>query len=360
MKALVAVADYPNDSGNKSMMFVHTRNKYYIQNDIDVTVLNFSATENYVIDGVKVITLGTYTANAKQYDVLICHAPNLRNHYIFLKKFSNLFKRKMFFFHGHEIVKIGKVYPKAFDFKRKSQLDKYIQSVYDIFKLKVWKKYFNKKYNEDIMVFVSESLKNDFLTFTGIQWENIQKRCYVINNSVGYVFEKKSYHYEGEKDYDFITIRSDIDNSVYCIDLIAEAANMNPDKKFLIIGKGKYFKYNNMPKNITHINNTLKQEELIAYINKSKVALMPTRRDSQGVMACELATYGIPVITSDLTVCKEMFSDFANVIMTSEKNIVQICKAERPNVQINGKCDKFFHIKTIMREIELIREVVTV
>ena len=33
---------------------------------------------------------------------------------------------------------------------------------------------------------------------------------------------------------------------------------------------------------------------------------MPTRQDTQGVMTCEFATYGIPVITSDLEVCREM------------------------------------------------------
>lgn len=34
---------------------------------------------------------------------------------------------------------------------------------------------------------------------------------------------------------------------------------------------------------------------------------MPTRRDTQGVMSCELITYGILLVVSDLPVCREMF-----------------------------------------------------
>lgn len=40
---------------------------------------------------------------------------------------------------------------------------------------------------------------------------------------------------------------------------------------------------------------------------------MLTRRDTQGVMSCELVTYGIPLITSDLPVCHEIFGDLINV-----------------------------------------------
>lgn len=52
-------------------------------------------------------------------------------------------------------------------------------------------------------------------------------------------------------------------------------------------------------------------------IDKSKCALMLTRRDTQGVMSCELATYGIPLITSDLPVCKEIFRNVPNVSFIS-------------------------------------------
>ena len=52
---LVLVQDYPNNSGGVVLMYVHVRNKYYIQHDIDVTVLNFSSSDDYIIDNIKVI-----------------------------------------------------------------------------------------------------------------------------------------------------------------------------------------------------------------------------------------------------------------------------------------------------------------
>ena len=39
-KILVAVEDYPNNSGGVALMYVHTRNKAYMAEGIDVTVLN--------------------------------------------------------------------------------------------------------------------------------------------------------------------------------------------------------------------------------------------------------------------------------------------------------------------------------
>lgn len=48
-----------------------------------------------------------------------------------------------------------------------------------------------------------------------------------------------------------------------------------------------------------------------------------TRRDTQRVMSCELATYGIPLITSDLPVCRERFSRLDSVSFISN-NIKQV------------------------------------
>ena len=52
---------------------------------------------------------------------------------------------------------------------------------------------------------------------------------------------------------------------------------------------------------------------MIDLLNKSRCALMPTRTDAQGVMACEMATFGIPLVTTDLPVCHEVFDTFVNV-----------------------------------------------
>ena len=49
-KILVLVENYPDNKGGVSLMYVHVRNKYYIQHGIDVTVLSFATKTDYVID----------------------------------------------------------------------------------------------------------------------------------------------------------------------------------------------------------------------------------------------------------------------------------------------------------------------
>lgn len=109
-KILVLVQDYPNNNGGVALMYVHVRNKYYIQHNIDVTVLNFSSVDDYVIDNIRVITENTYKEKNIKYDLVVSHAANIKNHYRFLKKYDNRFEHMIFFFHGHEVVMLNEVY----------------------------------------------------------------------------------------------------------------------------------------------------------------------------------------------------------------------------------------------------------
>ena len=118
-KILVLVQNYPNNEGGVALMYVHVRNKYYIQHNIDVTVLNFSSQDDYIIENIKVITEDTYKNENKKYDAVVSHAANIKNHYRFLKKYENRFKHMIFFFHGHEVVKINEVYPKPYYYMKK-------------------------------------------------------------------------------------------------------------------------------------------------------------------------------------------------------------------------------------------------
>ena len=54
MRVLVLSAAYPEPSGSRNMYYVHTRNTYYRKAGIEVEVLNFSAADEYQIDGIKV------------------------------------------------------------------------------------------------------------------------------------------------------------------------------------------------------------------------------------------------------------------------------------------------------------------
>ncbi|WP_200862518.1 glycosyltransferase [Photorhabdus temperata] len=138
---------------------------------------------------------------------------------------------------------------------------------------------------------------------------NIEKNTHIINNSSNIIFFEKSFDEKLYKKGDFITIRP-LDDSKYSVDLVVALAKNNPNYTFTIYGKGSFFKYNKKPENVIHIETFIHQKDIPDILNQYKVAVMPTRLDAQGVMMCEMATYGMPIITSDLPICKEMLSDF--------------------------------------------------
>ena len=43
IKVLIAAADYPDNNGKVTLMYIHTRNLYYAAHGINVTVFNFKA-----------------------------------------------------------------------------------------------------------------------------------------------------------------------------------------------------------------------------------------------------------------------------------------------------------------------------
>jgi len=231
VKVLILAADYPDLNGKIALFYIHTRSMYYVENGIDVEVLNFRAKNDYVVDGVKVITLNSYKNNKNNYDLLVLHAPNLRNHYIFLKKYGKKFKKHLFFFHGHEVLIINKDYSKPYKYMEKKF--KFLRNIYDSFKLKVWHKYFNKYNDKSYYIFVSNWMKEMFLKNTKINEEMIKNHSYITYNSVGEIFEKELYDFEKEKEYDYITIRGNIDGSKYAIDIVNQLAYNNPESKFL-------------------------------------------------------------------------------------------------------------------------------
>ena len=356
-KVLVLVADYPNNNGGVALMYVHVRNKYYVQHDIDVTVLNFAALEDYVIDGISVITLKEYEKQSKLYDVLVLHASNIRNHYKFLKKYDNRFPHIIFFYHGHECVRINEVYPEPYDYMKKGKFRVAFQDLYDSFKLSIWNKYLPKVAYKSDYVFVSNWLYQEFQKYVGLENSDLHNHVHVINNSVGEEFERYSYQYQGDKTYDFITIRSYMDDSKYCVDLVNELAEKYFQYSFLIIGRGKYYDTHKKPNNVTWIDRFLTHKEIRDYIDQSRCGLLLTREDTQGVMTCELAEYGIPVITSDIDVCKEICGDLKNVELISnnlsESDLTQIYNSLLLGIPYS-KQGKFSYKNTVEIEESLI------
>ncbi len=309
MKLLILTNGYPDNDGSLSRMFVHVRSQYYKNAGLDVDVLNFLAKKNYQIDGISVISLSSYKSG--KYDIAICHSCNLRNHYIFLKKYEKDFKQIFFFFHGFEVMRLNKDYPKPYDYINRSKIKEIGIDCYDNLKLMLWRRYYKTLIGKASYIFVSNYLYRKFVQ--NVRLEIPQGKQYIINNGVGDYFIRNSYDRISEKKYDFITIRSDLDGSKYAVDIIFEDARLNPDCSFLVIGKGDFFKYNKKSDNITYIEGTLPHDKIVEYLNMCRCALMPTRWDTQGVMSCEMVTYGIPLITSDIPICREIFEGCRNV-----------------------------------------------
>lgn len=360
MVILVLSMDYPRPDGSHERMFVHVRNLYYKQKGIDVTVINFACSYDYQIDGIRVITLTTYKKENKQYDIVVSHASNLRNHYVFLQRYEKKFPHIVFFFHGHEVLKLNESYPKPYPYmKNHSLLMRKAQDCYDWLKLALWKRYYKELASKSHFIFVSNWIYSQFKKNIGLDNAALNHHCLIINNSIGHIFETASYDYASPKKYDFITIRSNLDGSKYGVDIVVKMADVNPQAKFLLIGKGRYFDYNKKPQNLCWIDKTLDHSQMLEYLDESRCAILMTREDTQGVMTCELAAYGMPVITSDIEVCHEFFATMPNVKMISnegEQPVMDICRELEKGLPY-PKDHTYFAENTIAKEVELFKEI---
>lgn len=356
MKVLVLAADYPNNDGGVTLMYIHARNRVYIKSGIEVDVINFNTNDCYEYEGVNVITLSKYKESNKKYDVLISHASNLRNHYRFLKKFGDRFPRFIFFFHGHEVLKIRDTYSTPYPYiKNRGISNSFIQDIYDAFKLKIWRRYYPTVASKSQFIFVSGWMYNKFKKYVKI--ETPENKTFIIPNNVGTIFEKANYNVGTKKDFDFVTIRSNLDGSKYSIDIVNRIAKENPEYRFLVIGKGQFFNYFEKSGNIKWINGSLTHEEIPQILDRARCALMPTRLDAQGVMMCEMATYGIPLMTSDIDICQEISLLLNNVIMISNSGKVSLKEYDEriDEMMILPKNRYFFEENTVGREIRIIK-----
>lgn len=356
MRVLVLVEDYPDNCGNKAMMYVHTRNKYYTENGIDVEVLCFKCKEAYTFEKIRVIPREMYDAK-EEYDILIAHAANLKHHYRFIRKYEFLYKKIIFFFHGHEVLKINKVYSKPYEYVKTNKYKVFLQDVYDEFKLLIWRNYFKKINEKTHYIFVSTWMQNEFFKWTKIKPQMISERSSITYNCVGEDFEKGFFDETCEKKYDFVTIRSNLDGSKYAMDLVMKLAKNTPEARFLVVGKGCFFVHNEKPDNVVWLNKTMNHIEIIKMLNLSRYALMPTRTDAQGLMMCEMAAFGIPVITSDIPVCHEIFDGFSNSFFISNDDSNLSLDYYLKSEAVCVKDTRFYMSKTVGNEIDIITKV---
>ncbi|MFL2077340.1 glycosyltransferase [Marinilactibacillus psychrotolerans] len=365
MKILVLCSNYPDLGGKTGGMFFHVRNLYYKDNGTNVHVLNFSANQNYTKDGIDVFSF-THFENKlvnEEYDILLCHAPHISHHYRFLMKYSKMFKNIVFIFHGNEVFKTKVILPKEYSFMNNNKLYSTLRrNIKDEVKLHLWRKLFEKLAYKSQFVFVSNWMREQFYKFTKINRDILNGRNHVIYNSIGKPFEENKYDKNKSKKYDFITIRNNLDGAKYGIDIVNNLAKSNANYKFLVIGKGEFFKYYDKAPNIELIQKELSHEEILNYLNESRFGLLPTLWDSQGLMTCEFASFGIPTITSDIEICHEILGDFNNVefIENEEVNLdlTNIVKKLQSKT-INDRNVKYYAANTSGKELELFKKILT-
>jgi glycosyltransferase involved in cell wall biosynthesis len=307
MRILVIAQDYPSNANPYAMSYVHTRCVGYKHRGHEVEVLSFNSKTDYVYDGISI--KNEQNVRWELYDRIACHAPNLRNHVRFLKRVIG--KRIVFFFHGHEVLRTSD-YPAPYSWNKQTKLRAIGRALYDEFKLPLLRRFLldTSKRNSVSLIFVSQWMKEQFERTLNVS-ADAHWPVNIVPNPVHDAFLQRMYQPADSFAADFITIRP-LDESKYCIDLVTEAARKNPNKTFHVFGRGQYFRRNIPPKNLTWFDKFLVQPEIPDLLNKYRCALMPTRYDAQGVMACEMASFGIPVITSDFEVCVEMLRSFDN------------------------------------------------
>lgn len=340
-QVLVLVQGYPDEHNRYNMAYVHSRLLGYQQAGLNVTVLSFSASTDYVFEGISVVTEKSCLKHASHNTLLIAHAPNLRNHMRFLLLYGHRFSHRFFFFHGHEVLEKRLYYPEPYAYMPQAHtLYQTLDRVYDKAKLRILRRLISRWLQQKRLhlIFVSEWMLNAFVENVQLSRNEIMPFSQVIPNAVHPAFLQKQWRADGPFQADVITIRP-LDNSKYAIDQVLGFAHQFPELSFHVFGKGKYFIHHPPPPNLIWEDAFLKPEDIVRKLKNYRAALMPTRLDAQGVMMCELASSGIPLMTSDLPICREMLKDFHRVYFLNGQNdplpeiIEQLCQLPPPSKQ---------------------------
>ena len=355
MKILILAERYTKGA-DYSLQYIHSRNIRYIENNIYVTVLNFSEKNRYSIDGITVYGEQELLKNAPldEFDIVLSHAPNLKNHFRFILKHKKKIKRILFFIHGHEVLIKDKYYPKPYQYQKRKLAHQIIHFMYDRVKVKLVKyliTYLLKRVQLHI-VFVSQWMEDEFYRCIKIHKVDLKNKTSIIPNPVNQIFIDNQYSPSNDLLGDFITIRP-FDGPKYCVDLIWKLAKMYPNFKFTIYGEGNFFNYHAPPENLVVKKHFLKHEDIPEILNHYKAAIMLTRLDSQGVMACEMAAYGIPLITSDIPLTRKIFKDVTNVEFMPNDLSKDLNNFKLPSMNNQDLRDKLSDNETLKREINL-------
>lgn len=357
MKILILSETYPSPDNIYAMGFVHSRSLEYRRLGHEVTVLSFSAERAYEFEGVRVCTegdvrarvvppTGTVPCTVPDIDAVFSHAPNLRHHLRFLNDFPAL--PLLFFLHGHEVLLTLRHYPAPFAFDRspRERLGRLLRAAYDPIKLLAFRRFCQRRRAHGHrlgLVFVSEWMRRETVACSPWMARADDLPTRVIPNAVNPAFIAGHYTPAAEPDADFICIRP-FDNPKYAVDQVAAWARRCPDRLFHVFGKGRYFDIHPPPSNLSVFKRFVAQAEIPALLDRYRACAMPTRLDSQGVMGCEMASYGIPLFTSDMDVTREVLGGFDNVRRLADgADVAESLHRPPPPLRVDDPVRQRFH-----------------
>lgn len=357
MKILILAEAYPSAAHPYAMGFVHARAKHQLAAGHEVAVLSFSAAGPYSHEGIRVFTESDLR-DVAPFDIVHAHAPNLRNHLRWLRRHSGM--PLLMFVHGHELLHTRRYYPRPYPFQH-SLRERFVfasQAFYDPIKLRALKRFCaarSRRLQRFGFVFVSEWMRREALACNHWLVDGLAEvPSEVIPNGVHSVFLQRSYLQANQTLADVVCIRP-FDNPKYAIDELVGWAVRAPQLSFHVYGKGRYFEHCPPPPNMQVFRRFIEQKDIPDLLDRYRAAAMPTRLDSQGVMACEMATYGIPLITSDLDVPRQMLQGFGNVRFVASAQAAAECLTALPDPLARGEPvrTRFDGVRLAMLEIAL-------
>ena len=364
MKILVLAASYPSEAKIYESAFIRPRVVAYHQAGHQVSVLNFKATEAYCLDGVQVLSPGDLQRQDWDWDLCVFHAPNLRNHLAFIVRNWSRLPAVCFTFHGHEVMYLNLSYPEPFAWNRGRfyRIQRFAQHCYDAFKLLLLRgtlEVLSWRNQGLLLLFVSEDFRRTATRNLALGDGKWASKSAVVWNPLAEEFLRMRHHCHKPL-ADFLTIRP-VDGSKHCIDLVVECARQNPGHSFHVYGEGSYFHHHQAPPNLTHFPHFVANKQIAELLTKYRGALMPSRCDSHGVMMCELAVTGMPLLASDIAVHLEALGGFPNVsFLNNESPLFDAADfLQRCTLSSGATIPSRFELEnTAGRELELFRRLV--
>ncbi|MBN1596007.1 glycosyltransferase [candidate division FCPU426 bacterium] len=365
MKLLFMVIKYPAEDDFYLFYFVHPRVLGYIAAGHEVEVVSLTAKESYYFENIRVLSKKEWFEKRRheQYDAVIAHSPGIKKHGMPILRRQNQFKKIVLVFNGAEAMRRYKYNIDCYAYQKKRFyfLRHKIQYLIDYLRVYVFKifiLYFLLRRKIKIIL-TSAWLQKCFLHDIGIKKDVLQQHMVIIPNPVGDAFLKGNYQPAVEKYADFITIRP-LSEYRYAMDAVWNIARQNKDHTFHIYGKGDFFEHYEILPNMKIFPRFIKNADIPGLLDHYRAALMPTRSDGQGVMVTEMATYGMPLITSDIEIAHAVLAGFKNVAFIDNDRPKLNATDFFREISYNSPAEKrhYAHENTYLREMKYIEGII--